>query len=259
MTVLTLRSKKDIEQARMILRLQGLSCEPQGLSGLLGRMGFRSATALGGWLKSWDVQRTAEFISKNVDKDQSLLDIGAYASEILCVLRRMGFDRLHGIDLDMRLGGAAAKMGIWCQIGDFYRCPYPDQSFVAVTAISVIEHGYRDLDLFREVSRLLKPGGYFVASFDYWPNKLDTSGMRLFEMDWKIFSREDVLSLLNAAAKSALYPLGSVELDAAVPVIDWAGRSYTFAWMVLQKEGSRTRGGPSIPDSAGSLLHGILG
>lgn len=113
--------------------------------------------------------QAAEFISEKVDKNLPLLDIGAYASEVLCVLRRMGIGRLHGVDLDPGLRKAAERMRIECQIGDFYGSPYPDGSFAAATPISVIEHGYREVELCREVSRLLNPGGYFVASL--WRNK----------------------------------------------------------------------------------------
>jgi len=237
MTVLTLRSKQEIEQARRMLRWQGLSCEPQGVEGLLGRMGVRSAAALGAWLKSWDVQKTAEFASKNIQIEQPLLDIGAYASEILCVLNRMGFAHLNGIDLNPDLVGAARKLGFECRVGDFHDSGYPDGLFRAVTAISVIEHGFRETDLFREVSRILAPGGYFVASFDYWPDKLDTSDVDLFGMDWRIFSREEVHSLLKTAEGYGLSPVGKVDLDAVAPVIHWEGRSYTFAWMALRKKG----------------------
>jgi hypothetical protein len=80
-----------------------------------------------------------------------------------------------------------------------------------------------------------------VASFDYWPEKLDTAGVRLFGMDWCIFSRQDVLALVGAAAGFGLRLVGSLggarALDAASPVIDWGGRRYSFAWLALRKEG----------------------
>jgi len=235
-TLITLRSREEIVQARKMLRVEGLSCEPQGVTGLFFRMGLRSTAALGGWLKSWDVQKTAEFASENLQKEQPLLDIGAYASEILCVLSKMGFEHLNGIDLNPDLDAAASKTGFQSRIADYYDSGYPDRSFRAVTAISVIEHGFRETPLCREVSRLLVPGGYFVASFDYWPEKLDTSDVSLFGMDWRIFSKEDVRSLLKTAADHGLSPVGNVDLDAVTPVVQWAGRSYTFAWMALRKK-----------------------
>ncbi len=37
---------------------------------------------VGDELKSWDVLKTVQFLQKNVGKNSSVLDIGAYASEI---------------------------------------------------------------------------------------------------------------------------------------------------------------------------------
>jgi SAM-dependent methyltransferase len=54
--------------------------------------------------------------------------------------------------------------------------PFEDRSFSCITSISVIEHGFDGSRLVREVSRLLVRGGYFIASFDCWPEKIDSSG-----------------------------------------------------------------------------------
>jgi len=64
--------------------------------------------------------------------------------------------------------------------------------FSAITAISVIEHGFESDRLLAEVSRLLKVGGYFIVSVDYWKDKISTDGLTAFGMDWMIFSREDL-------------------------------------------------------------------
>jgi SAM-dependent methyltransferase len=111
--------------------------------------------------------------------------------------------------------------------------PYPDASFGAVTAISVIEHGYDPPRLLSEISRLLRPGGYFLASFDYWPEKIDTTGTKIFGMDWTIFSREEVLDFVSKAEEYGLEPVGDIALDAGDRVIRWGGKAYTFGWLAL--------------------------
>jgi len=115
------------------------------------------------------------------------------------------------------------------------RTLFGDKSFDAVTAISVIEHGYDPQRLIPEIARLLRPGGYFLASFDYWPEKIDTTGTRIFGMEWTIFSREEVLGFLSKAREYGLTPVGDLALDAGDKVIRWGGKEYTFGWLALRK------------------------
>jgi len=90
--------------------------------------------------------------------------------------------------------------------------------------------------LLNEISRLLRPGGYFIASVDYWPDKIDTTGSKMFGMDWRIFSREEVLAFLEEARGYGLSPCGPISLEANEALIEAAGKNYTFAWLVLQKD-----------------------
>ncbi len=125
---------------------------------------------------------------------------------------------------------------IRCAVADFMHTPFADGTFGAITAISAIEHGFRSQPLLSEISRLLRPGGYFLASFDYWPDKIDTSEVRIFGMDWTIFSREEVLALIRNAKSYNLIVEGEVNLEAKEKVIGFFERNYTFAWLVLQKK-----------------------
>jgi len=113
--------------------------------------------------------------------------------------------------------------------------PFKSESFEVITAISVIEHGFDSQSLLSEVSRLLRPGGYFIASFDYWPEKVDTGGILLFGMNWKIFSEEEVLQFLVEARARNLIPCGELALDAQEKAITYGEKSYTFAWLAVRK------------------------
>src|SRR5207248_6734954 len=93
-----------------------------------------------------------------------------------------------------------------------------------------------------EVSRLLIPGGYFIASFDYWPSKIDTGAQKLFGLSWTIFSTDEVRSFLSTAASCGLAAVGETKTEAATRVVRHAGRDYTFAWLVLRKIATRKRG-----------------
>jgi len=192
---------------------------------------------IGDRLKSWDVLRTANLAIGNLSKSDPVLDLGAFGSEILLALHNAGFSNLTGADLNPGLGSMPHADTIRYEVTDFLETPFEDHSFSLITAISVIEHGYQPQRLFGEVSRLLKPGGYFVASFDYWPEKIITEGIVMFGMDWRIFSRQDVHDLIEIAGTYGLAPFGDIDLDAGEPMISCFDRNYTFAWIALRKSG----------------------
>ena len=76
-----------------------------------------------------------------------------------------------------------------------------------------------------------------MASFDYWPEKISTEGIQMFGMDWRIFSRGEVEELIRTARSYGLSPHGAIDLDAVQRPITFLERSYTFAWLALQKAG----------------------
>jgi hypothetical protein len=79
------------------------------------------------------------------------------------------------------------------------------------------------------------PGGYFIASFDYWQEKIDTTGTKFFDMDWKIFSQAEVFQMIQDAAQYGLHPVGELQPQGKDRVIHCGGKDYTFGWLVLQK------------------------
>ena len=239
MAVDVLQTKQDIETARARLEERGLSClgvqfgpSPSTWQRLRGR----TRAQVGDRVKSWDVLRTAEFLERSLPKTARVLDLGAFSSEILCVLHRLGFSQLTGLDLNPGIGAMPFGESIRWQAGNFLSAPFPDRSFDAITSISVIEHGFDPDALLVEVARLLEPGGFFTVSFDYWPEKIDTSNTKFFGMDWRIFSRDEVLALVTQAADHGLVPEGEISLGAGQPTVHCARRDYTFAWVSLRKK-----------------------
>jgi len=148
---------------------------------------------------------------------------------------------IFGIDLNQDIVRMPYNDSIHYSVANFMHTSFPDESFEAVTAISVIEHGFNSTNLLLELSRILKPGGYFIASVDYWKDKISTDGLTAFGMDWMIFSREDLQSFFNNAARYGLYPVGDMDFETEEKVISWNGREYTFAWFVLQKQEDKKR------------------
>ncbi len=232
----TLRTLEENGRCRAELERRGLSLVPRDWRGRLARrLGLESAST-GDLRKSWDVLTTATFIEARLPKDAPIVDFGAYRSEITGVLCRLGYQQLHAVDLNPKVLGGPHADRIRYVVGDFLASGLPSGGFAAVTAISAIEHGHSLERLLGEVGRLLRPGGYFVASTDYWPEKIDTAGIRLFEMDWTIFSAEEMRNLFASAGRHGLGAAGALDYGAGDAVVHYHGKSYTFAWLALRKE-----------------------
>jgi SAM-dependent methyltransferase len=243
MALEVLQHSGQIAKSRERLVERGIGClvdEPTSRIGLISRLlGRRAPLRVGDRLKSWDVLRTAEFIEEGFEKSAEILDLGAFQSEILGVLHRMGFRNLTGIDMNPDLVRMPDAEVIRYEVGDFLAPPFPDGHFDVITAVSVIEHGFDAEALLGVIRRLLRPGGCFVASFDYWPEKIDTTGTKFFGMDWRIFSREEVQDFMGEASRHDLDPAGPLAFEALERPVHCAERDYTFAWAVLRKRGSR--------------------
>jgi len=235
MTVEVLKSKSEIDSARIELRRRGLSfIGPWWLRKLREHHVVRGVN-IGHHVKSWDILKTATFIEKNISKNGPILDIGAYASEILYVLHRLDYSELTGVDLNPKIELMPHRDNIRYKVADFMHTELQNEAFEAITAISVIEHGFKSQPLLKGIYSLLRPGGYFIASFDYWPDKIDTAGIDMFGLDWRIFSKTELLAFMDEAREYGLVPYGPMDLEVEDPVMNWAGRSYTFAWLVLSK------------------------
>lgn len=252
MSVQVLRSRSEIDSARTELRRRGVSFISAWPLRVLRTLGLVKGISVGDYVKSWDILNTATFIQENVAQGSPILDIGAYASEILCVLHRLNYSRLTGVDLNPRISLMPYADTIRYEVADFLSTRFEDESFAAITAISVIEHGFSSRPLLSEVSRLLRPSGYFIASFDYWPDKVDTTGVSVFGMDWRIFSKAEVLAVLDEAQTYHLTSCRTVDLDADELIMRFAGKRYTFAWLALQKSTFSGGGGNTarIPTAA---------
>jgi SAM-dependent methyltransferase len=234
-----LQSECQIADARREMIDRNISVLDESAGGkvkaFVKRHGLADPLVIGDFVKSWDVLTTVKFLEEHVGRDQPILDMGCYASEVLISLHKAGYQNLAGVDLNPRVAAMPFGGEIRYLVSDFMATSFEGQAFNAITSISVIEHGFDGPKLLKEVSRLLKPGGFFIASFDYWPDKIDTVGTRFFDMDWLIFSRDDVETFIEEAAKHGLRPDADLHFDGQEKAIRHGGFSYTFGWLVLRK------------------------
>jgi len=103
------------------------------------------------------------------------------------LLHSLGYEEIFGVDLNEDVVNMPFNDSIKYSVADFKNTFFKSNYFSAITAISVIEHGFESDRLLAEVSRLLKVGGYFIVSVDYWKDKISTDGLTAFGMDWMIF------------------------------------------------------------------------
>lgn len=239
MAMEVLQNRQQIDTARKEMVARDISAMPGNFERkskeLIRRARLGDPLILGDFVKSWDVLATVCFLEERLQPADPILDIGCYASEVVVSLHKAGFSNLTGVDLNPRLGRMPHADEIKYVKSDFMETPFEDNSFQAVTSISVIEHGFNGPKLLKEMARILKPGGSFIASFDYWPDKIDTGNTRFFGMDWLIFSKDDVRDLIDEAAKHGLYPVGEMQFAGQDKAIEHAGYHYTFGWLALEK------------------------
>lgn len=110
---------------------------------------------------NWDDQLFREIIATHIRPDATVLDLGAGAGIVPQMNFRGLASRVCGVDPDPRVAENQyldeAKVGL----GD--AIPYPDDSFDVVFADNVLEHLEHPDQVFREVARVLKPGGIFLT------------------------------------------------------------------------------------------------
>ena len=119
-----------------------------------------------GYGRNWDDDLFRERILRHVGPDKMVLDLGAGAGIVGAMNFKGLARRVCGVDLDPRV--ESNPMLDEGRVADAGGIPYPDQAFDVVFADNVVEHLADPVGVFREVHRVLKPGGVFLFKT---PNK----------------------------------------------------------------------------------------
>lgn len=197
--------------------------------------------------KNWDqylLYKTLE----NRDRGIRILDLGCGDGYTLKLLHALGFNNVHGLDFTLsrklRLG-QFAKM--WRQKtltppyhlhkGDITNTGFEDASVDVAFSLSVIEHGVNIEALFKEAQRILKPQGQLFLTTDYWEEKIaDGNTVEAFGLPWKVFSRDEVESLIRLARRyNFLIDGESAVLSCSDRTVYWQNTNYTFIQLQFVK------------------------
>ena len=105
------------------------------------------------------------------DKTLRFLDFGCGKGVITEKIHtiRPGY-RIYGVDISSNALAVAKKRiknGEFRRIDESQHIPYPDNTFDIVLASDVLEHIYDTQTAFRELARVLKPGGTLIITVPY--------------------------------------------------------------------------------------------
>ncbi|MDW5265773.1 MULTISPECIES: class I SAM-dependent methyltransferase [Acidobacteriaceae] len=186
--------------------------------------------------KNWDHLAAAFAILGSTTSSARVLDAGAeFYSNVLPTLFAYGYRNLYGINLSFT--EEARRGPIRYLPGDITRTIFADGYFDAVACMSVIEHGVPLDGYFREMHRVLKPGGLLITSTDYYPTAIDTEGGMAHGAAIKVFTKAEIQEILRLAEQIGFESTGEVDLECSERPVRWEqfNLDYSFLIFTLRK------------------------
>jgi SAM-dependent methyltransferase len=103
------------------------------------------------------------YIGRNAGGGRRILDVGCGTGTMLGYLASYG--KAQGVDIDEEAVGYCHERGLVdVSLGEATNLPFDDAAFDLVTALDVVEHLDDDAAAFREMGRVLSPGGYLLVT-----------------------------------------------------------------------------------------------
>lgn len=113
----------------------------------------------------WYRTRERELVrwARTVPKSSRILDVGSAVGGHVRALGGLGF-QVESLELSTWAVEYQRSLGIAVTQGDARSLPWPDASFDAVICLDVLEHIGQDVDVARELRRVLAPEGRFLVT-----------------------------------------------------------------------------------------------
>lgn len=158
----------------------------------------------------------------NGNKEAKLLSVGCFEDTAYGALKRLGYN-VTGIDPVVNY-----------DLSEFVTHPAGNvASFDLLFSTSVIEHVPDDAKFMKEMSMLLKPGGYIVITCDFKEGYLP--GDPKPKVDCRLYTKEDIIGRLIAATPE-LELVDDPAWECPNPDFRFDEINYTFASIVLRKK-----------------------
>lgn len=122
---------------------------------------------------SWIVREglARDYLCKHLPKGETVLDVACCTGEFMLEMTQLGYD-VYGNDVDNYIRFPEIKDRFKSVDASMERYPYEDEYFGAVTLLEALDHLENPYHAFREIHRVLKPGGIFICSgsnaFNIW-------------------------------------------------------------------------------------------
>lgn len=182
--------------------------------------------------KNWDHLAAVDAIVAATPRSARIFDAGAeFYSNVLPALFVHGYSELYGMNLSY--ADPARRGPIRYLPGDITKTGFPDGYFDAITCMSVVEHGVPLEAYFREMFRLLKPGGILITSTDYYPEPIDTGNRSAYGTPIKIFSKPEAQAMIALAGRYGFAPTGEIDWECAERPIRWEQYRLDFTYLIF--------------------------
>jgi len=99
-----------------------------------------------------------------IPEGAKVLDVGANSGEFMQLLKKKKGCDVTGADISDVVVEIAKKKGLNMVHVDAETLPFPDNTFDVVTLMETLEHFHEPIKYLKEISRVLKPGGYILGT-----------------------------------------------------------------------------------------------